>query len=349
MDDSPLKDRTIVVTGAARGIGAALANALAGRGARLALLDHDEAALVATAAALPGTALAIRADVTDGTALNDAAEAIRTRLGPPSAVVANAGIAEGGPFALSDPDTWRRVIDVNLIGSAQTARAFLPDLIRTAGYHLQIASLASIGAAPMMSAYCASKSGVEAFTHTLRAETAHHGVAVGIAYLGWTDTELIRDADHYAAMRELRGHMPPPSGASTPPKPSPPAWHSPWNTGRPPCTSPAGCAWPRSPEPRSRPSSSARPAARSRTSKPSISCTPRACSALAPTPTAPRPQTARAALRSHRSTSGAALHRRHRHTATPPRRRGRRCLVGCATTRSVWVARAPTSTTGRRA
>ncbi|WP_371583543.1 SDR family oxidoreductase [Streptomyces sp. NBC_01314] len=210
MDDSPLKDRTIVVTGAARGIGAALANALAGRGARLALLDHDEAALVATAAALPGTALAIRADVTDGTALNDAAEAIRTRLGPPSAVVANAGIAEGGPFALSDPDTWRRVIDVNLIGSAQTARAFLPDLIRTAGYHLQIASLASIGAAPMMSAYCASKSGVEAFTHTLRAETAHHGVAVGIAYLGWTDTELIRDADHYAAMRELRGHMPPP-------------------------------------------------------------------------------------------------------------------------------------------
>ncbi|MER5427567.1 SDR family oxidoreductase [Streptomyces sp. NPDC002588] len=211
MDDSPVKDRTVVVTGAARGVGAALANALARRGARLALLDHDGPALEAAAAELPGTALAIPADVADGTALSDAAEEIRGRLGPPSVVVANAGIAEGGPFALSDPANWRRVIDVNLVGSAQTARAFLPDLVLTAGYHLQIASLASIGAAPMMSAYCASKAGVEAFAHSLRAEVAHLGVAVGIAYLSWTDTDMIRDAGRHPVLRELRAHMPPPA------------------------------------------------------------------------------------------------------------------------------------------
>ncbi|MFF9035659.1 SDR family oxidoreductase [Streptomyces sp. NPDC014892] len=219
MDDSPLEDRVVVVTGAARGVGAALAHQLARRGAHLALLDHDEPALRATAAALPATTLALRVDVTDGAALDDAAATVRGRLGPPSVVVANAGIAESGPFARSDPATWRRVIDVNLIGSAQTARAFLPDLIRTAGYHLQIASLASIGAAPMMSAYCASKSGVEAFTHALRAETAHHGVAVGIAYLGWTDTQLIRDANQHRTMRELRAHMPPPAGHVQPVEP----------------------------------------------------------------------------------------------------------------------------------
>jgi short-subunit dehydrogenase len=126
-------------------------------------------------------------------------------------VVANAGIAEGGPFLASDPAAWSRVIDVNLTGSAHTARAFLPDLFETSGYLLQIASLASIAAAPLMSAYCASKAGVEGLAHALRAEVAHRGVAVGIAYINWTDTDMIRDADRYAVLRELRAHMPPPA------------------------------------------------------------------------------------------------------------------------------------------
>jgi short-subunit dehydrogenase len=128
-------------------------------------------------------------------------------------VVANAGVAHGGPFATSDPAEWHRVVEVNLTGSAHTARAFLPDLLDTAGYHLQIASLASLGAAPMMSAYCASKAGAEAFAHSLRAEVAHHGVAVGIAYLNWIDTDMIRDADRYPV---LRAHMPSPARRTLP-------------------------------------------------------------------------------------------------------------------------------------
>ncbi|MGW6518336.1 SDR family oxidoreductase [Streptomyces sp. NPDC054962] len=218
MHDSPLEDRTAVVTGAARGVGAALARELARRGARLALIGHEGAALRSVAASLPTPAVAVEADVTDGEALERAAEVVRSRLGPPSVVVANAGIAEGGPFASADMSSWRRVIDVNVTGSALTARAFLPDLVESAGYYLQIASLASIGAAPLMSAYCASKAGVEAFAHALRAETAHHGVAVGVAYLNWTDTDMIRDADRHAVLRELRAGMPPPARRVFPPE-----------------------------------------------------------------------------------------------------------------------------------
>ncbi|MGW7458025.1 SDR family oxidoreductase [Streptomyces sp. NPDC054797] len=209
--DRPLRGRTVVVTGAARGLGAALARAFDDRGARLALLGLEEASLERVAGTLRNDTACWSVDVTDDAAMAATARKVRTRLGPASVVVGNAGIAEGGPFADSDPRTWRRVIEVNLIGSATTVRSFLPDLFDTRGYYLQVASLASMGASPLMSAYCASKAGVESLAQALRAELAPHGVAVAIAYINWTDTDMIRDADRHAVLRELRAHMPPPA------------------------------------------------------------------------------------------------------------------------------------------
>lgn len=157
---SPLHGRTAVVTGAARGLGAAMARDLAGRGAKVALLGREERTLARVRDSLPaGASECWEVDVTDDRGMARARAEIRARLGSPSLVVANAGVAEGGPFAESDPAVWRRVIEVNLIGSAVTARTFLGDLFETRGYFLQVASLASLGAAPMMSAYCASKAG----------------------------------------------------------------------------------------------------------------------------------------------------------------------------------------------
>ncbi|MGW0908266.1 SDR family oxidoreductase [Streptomyces sp. NPDC002853] len=206
-----LRGRTAVVTGAARGVGEAVARELAARGATLALLGLEEESLARVAQELPTPSMHWYVDVTDDAAMARVADEVRDRQGPASVVVANAGIAEGGPFVDSDPASWRRVIDVNLVGSANTARAFLPQLLDTRGYFLQIASLASIGASPLMSAYCASKAGVESLSHSLRAELAPRGVGVGTAYLNWTDTDMIRDADQHAVLRELRAHMPPPA------------------------------------------------------------------------------------------------------------------------------------------
>ncbi|MFF2775898.1 SDR family oxidoreductase [Streptomyces sp. NPDC058052] len=207
----PLQDRTVVVTGAARGLGAALARSLGERGARLALLGLERRRLEEVAAASRAEAATWEVDVTDDVAMADTAREVRSRFGPVSVVVGNAGVAQGGMFADTDPYVWRRVVEVNLVGSAVTARSFLPDLLHTHGYYLQVASLAALGATPLMSAYCASKAGVESFAQSLRAELSPRGVMVGIGYLNWIDTDMVRDADRHAVLRELRAHMPPPA------------------------------------------------------------------------------------------------------------------------------------------
>jgi NAD(P)-dependent dehydrogenase (short-subunit alcohol dehydrogenase family) len=216
MGHKDLQGQVAVVTGAARGVGALLARKLAARGARLALVGLEPDELKEVAAALPTDSAHWHADVTDHAAMSRVAREVRERFGAVDIVVANAGVATGGPFIDSDVDAWRRVIEVNLLGSAITARAFLPALIESRGYLLQIASLAAIAPAPLMTAYCTSKSGVEAFAHGLRAEVGYQGVRVGVGYLSWTDTDMVRGADQNEVLREMRGRLPWPANRTYP-------------------------------------------------------------------------------------------------------------------------------------
>ncbi|MEU1277424.1 SDR family oxidoreductase [Streptomyces sp. NPDC005805] len=216
MSRQSLDGQVAVVTGAARGVGELLARKLSARGAKVALVGLEPDELKKVASRLHSDCDHWHADVTDHEAMARVAREVKERFGKVDIVVANAGVAAGGPFLDSDPVAWRRVIEVNLIGSAVTGRAFLPVLLESRGYFLQIASLAAITPAPMMSAYCASKSGVEAFAHSLRAEVGYRGVKVGVGYLSWTDTDMVRGADQDDVMRELRQRLPWPSNRTYP-------------------------------------------------------------------------------------------------------------------------------------
>ncbi|WP_225845315.1 SDR family oxidoreductase [Streptomyces sp. HPF1205] len=216
MSGSSLDGQVVVVTGAARGVGALLARKLAARGARLALVGLEPDEMKSVAGSLGTEAVTWTADVTDREAMARVAEEVSAHFGRVDTVVANAGVATGGPFLDSDPVAFDRVIQVNLLGSVSTARAFLPALMASRGYLLQIASLAAITPAPLMAAYCASKSGVEAFAHSLRAEVGHKGVRVGVAYLSWTDTDMVRGADEDEALRAMRGRLPWPANRTYP-------------------------------------------------------------------------------------------------------------------------------------
>ncbi|OEV14145.1 SDR family oxidoreductase [Streptomyces nanshensis] len=215
-----LEGQVAVVTGAARGVGELLARKLAARGAKVALIGLEPDELKKVSESLRTESAYWHADVTDHEAMTRTAGEVGQHFGKVDVVVANAGVASGGPFTDSDPESWRRVIEVNLIGGTVTGRAFLPQLIASRGYFLQIASLAAITPAPMMSAYCASKSGVEAFAHCLSAEVAHKGVRVGVGYLSWTDTDMVRGADEDDVMRDLRKRLPWPANRTYPLGPS---------------------------------------------------------------------------------------------------------------------------------
>jgi NAD(P)-dependent dehydrogenase (short-subunit alcohol dehydrogenase family) len=208
----PVGGKVVVITGAARGIGEALAVKLAGRGARVALVGLEPERLDEVARRCGPNAAWWECDVTDAESLARAVAGVRERFARVDVLVANAGIATGATLLQSDPVSFDRVIEVNLLGSVRTVRAFLPSLVASNGYYLQIASLAAMAPAPLMAAYCASKAGVEAFALSLRTEVAYRGVDVGVTYLSFTDTDMTRSAWELLEADTRRKQFPGPLG-----------------------------------------------------------------------------------------------------------------------------------------
>lgn len=186
----PIGGKVVLITGAAHGIGAGTARRLAARGARVALVDVDAAALEKVARACPG-ARAYVADVTDDAALRGAVVAAAADLGGIDVAVVNAGVAAMGLARFADPDGFEETIAINLVGAWRTLHAALPHLVARRGYALSIASVAAVAHVPGLGAYSASKAGLEALSDALRTEVAHLGVDVGVAYFSWIDTAMV--------------------------------------------------------------------------------------------------------------------------------------------------------------
>jgi NAD(P)-dependent dehydrogenase (short-subunit alcohol dehydrogenase family) len=199
-----IEGRTVLVTGAARGIGAEAAQRLAARGARVSLVGLEPEELEKVAARCGPEAAWFECDVTDVDSLERAVAGTVERFGGIDVAIANAGIAPIGTVRGIDPAAFERTLEINLLGLWRTIRACLPHVIERRGYVLGIASLAAAIHAPGMAAYSASKAGAEAFLNALRTEVAHLGVDVGTGYFSFIDTDLVRGADAHPAVGHLR-------------------------------------------------------------------------------------------------------------------------------------------------
>jgi NAD(P)-dependent dehydrogenase (short-subunit alcohol dehydrogenase family) len=200
--------RTVFITGAARGIGAATAERLHAKGANVALVGLEPERLEQNAAGLGDRAAAFEADVTDLEALEGAVRATVERFGAIDVAIANAGIAFTGALATTPIEHVERTLAVNLLGVWRTDRAVIGQITERRGYLLNIASLAAIGHAPMMGPYTTAKAGVEALTDALRMETAPSGARVGCAYFGYLDTDLVRAGFAQPSAQAITGQMP---------------------------------------------------------------------------------------------------------------------------------------------
>ena len=215
---SNLNGRVVFITGAASGIGAATALEVVAMGGTPVLVDCDEEPLAQIASRCGPETLHWVADVTDLQVMQEVVEKTISKTGRIDIVFANAGVAAFGPVAYIDPAAWKRCLEVNVFGVFNTIRATLPCVMAQKGYVLINASSSSFAHPPVMSAYAASKSAVEAMGNSLRIEMAAHAVGVGVVHAGWVRTPLVTEGALHPGFVRLRATMPGPLNSETSPE-----------------------------------------------------------------------------------------------------------------------------------
>jgi NAD(P)-dependent dehydrogenase (short-subunit alcohol dehydrogenase family) len=200
---SGLRGRRVLITGGARGIGAALARRLTERGAQVALAGLEPELLAETAASVGAPHWSC--DVTDRARVAEVVDAAAEALGGLDVVVANAGVAAQLPLVGGDPEIFDRTLAVNIFGTYNTLRAAGPHLSHPGGYAVAISSLGGVVHVPLMGAYSASKAAVEALGNTLRQELRPYGGRVGVAYFAELDTDMTSRGFATDAAKQLLG------------------------------------------------------------------------------------------------------------------------------------------------
>ncbi len=198
MDVSNLNGKTVLVTGAASGIGKETALAFAQRGANLAICDVDESGLAQTekqARDLGRDVLARRVDVAVAAEMSAFADAVHEKVEAVDILMNNAGVGLGGGFLHTTLEDWEWIVGINLWGVIHGCHYFLPRMVaRRSGHLVNVASAAGYVASEMLAAYSTTKFAVLGLSEALRDELAQHGIGVTTVCPGLINTPITRSS-----------------------------------------------------------------------------------------------------------------------------------------------------------